>query len=124
MFLTNKDDDDDDESRGKQVVLLRGVLGWVPDRIHMTVVIDTAVSSKVADDVYQIDSARAATQATMVAAIAPTDNIVGVLVCLRYIGFSRIFFSGVPLMECCRVDDTSPENTVVGLPPWIPMLAV
>jgi len=30
------------------------------------------------------------------------------------------FFTGVPLMECCRVDDTSPENTIVGLPPgWV-----
>jgi len=29
-------------------------------------------------------------------------------------------FIGVPLMECCRVDDTSPENTIVGLPPsWV-----
>jgi len=27
------------------------------------------------------------------------------------------FFSGVPLLECCRVDDTSPEKTIVGLPP-------
>jgi len=27
-----------------------------------------------------------------------------------------IFFSGVPLLECRRVDDTSPENTIVGLP--------
>jgi len=27
------------------------------------------------------------------------------------------FFSGVPLMECCRVDDT---NTIIGLPPgWM-----
>jgi len=23
----------------------------------------------------------------------------------------------VPLMKCCPVDDTSPENTIVGLPP-------
>jgi len=30
------------------------------------------------------------------------------------------FFSGVPLMECCCVDDTSSENTIVGLPPsWV-----
>jgi len=30
------------------------------------------------------------------------------------------FFSGVPLMECCRAEDTSAENTVVGLPPgWV-----
>ena len=30
------------------------------------------------------------------------------------------FFIGVPLMECWRVDDTSPENTIVGLPPgWV-----
>jgi len=57
------------------VVLLPGVLGWVPGRIHVTVVIDTTVSSKVADDVYQIDSARAAAQATMVAAIAHTDTL-------------------------------------------------
>ena len=29
-------------------------------------------------------------------------------------------FSGVPLMECCHVDDTSSENTIVGLPPgWV-----
>jgi len=28
-----------------------------------------------------------------------------------------LFFSGVPLVECCRVDDTSPENTITGLPP-------
>ena len=27
------------------------------------------------------------------------------------------FFSGVRPMKCCRVDDTSPENTIVGLPP-------
>jgi len=27
---------------------------------------------------------------------------------------------GVPLLECCCVDDTSPENTIVGLPPgWV-----
>ena len=26
-------------------------------------------------------------------------------------------FSGVPLLECCRVDDASPENTIVGLHP-------
>jgi len=30
------------------------------------------------------------------------------------------FFSGVTLMECCRVDDTSPENPIVGLAPsWV-----
>jgi len=28
-----------------------------------------------------------------------------------------LFFSGVPLVECCPVDDTSPENTITGLPP-------
>jgi len=37
------------------------------------------------------------------------------------------FFTGVPLVEYCRVDDTLPERTVVGLPPgWVdlvPMLA-
>ena len=27
------------------------------------------------------------------------------------------FFSGVPLVECCRVDGTSPENMIGGLPP-------
>jgi len=26
-----------------------------------------------------------------------------------------IFFSGEPLMECCHVDDTSSENTIVVL---------
>jgi len=31
--------------------------------------------------------------------------------------FFLFFFNGVPVMECCRVDDTSPENTIVGLPP-------
>jgi len=31
--------------------------------------------------------------------------------------FFVFFFSGVSVMECCRVDDTSPENTIVGLPP-------
>jgi len=34
--------------------------------------------------------------------------------------YYNFFFSGVPLLECCRVDDTSPENTIVGLPPsWV-----
>jgi len=33
------------------------------------------------------------------------------------VDFFFFFFSGVSLMECCRVDDTSPENTIVGLPP-------
>jgi len=32
----------------------------------------------------------------------------------------HVFFSGVPLMECWHVDDTSPENTIVGLPrSWV-----
>jgi len=32
----------------------------------------------------------------------------------------HFFFSGMPLMECCRIDDASPENTIVGLPSsWV-----
>jgi len=27
-----------------------------------------------------------------------------------------IFFSGVPLLECCHVDDMLPDNTIVDLP--------
>jgi len=31
-----------------------------------------------------------------------------------------LLFSGVPLLECCRVDYTSPDNTIVGLTPsWV-----
>jgi len=31
----------------------------------------------------------------------------------------------MPLMDCCRVDDTSPDNKIVGLlqTEWIPMFA-
>jgi len=29
--------------------------------------------------------------------------------------FFFFFFSYAPLLECCRVDDTSPQRTVVGL---------
>jgi len=30
------------------------------------------------------------------------------------------FFSGMPLMECFDVDDTSPEHTIVGFTPgWV-----
>jgi len=28
-----------------------------------------------------------------------------------------ISFRGEPLMECCCVDDMSPENTIIGFPP-------
>ena len=35
----------------------------------------------------------------------------------QHLPFELLFFKGVPLLECCRVDDTSPENTIVGLPP-------
>jgi len=32
----------------------------------------------------------------------------------------HFFFSGLPLMECCRVNDKLPENTTFGLPPgWV-----
>ena len=31
--------------------------------------------------------------------------------------FSSVFFSGVPLMKCCRIDDALPENTIIGLSP-------
>jgi len=39
------------------------------------------------------------------------------LLMLNYLEYMPFFLSGVPLLECCRVDDTSPENTIVGLPP-------
>jgi len=30
---------------------------------------------------------------------------------------NRNFFSGTPMVECCRVDDTPPERVVTGLSP-------
>ena len=47
--------------------------------------------------------------------------IVTPLVCgMHELLVSLHFFSGMPLLECCCVDHTSPERTVVGLPPgWV-----
>jgi len=33
------------------------------------------------------------------------------------IDYGHFLFCGMPLMECCRIDDTLPENTIIGLSP-------